>query len=169
MPRFLIKIAIAGEGGTGKTTLLHRWVDGVFLSDTRITIGTSFMVKNVSRNGKTFILQIWDLGGEERFRSILKEFVNGAAITLLVFDLSRVETFFRLDEWISLIRNGKCDNIVLVGTKSDLPQMVSDCEIEKIARTYNLLGPFKVSSKTGENVDVLFEYVVNLLSEIYSH
>ena len=168
VPTYVFKVCIAGEGGCGKTTLLHRWVEGVFLPDTKMTIGSSFMVKTVQYGDITMNLQIWDLGGEVRFRTFLPAFVKGARLTLLVFDITRYATFTRLPEWIRLIREeGGCENIILVGTKIDLIErrQVSAEEAFNFAQEQGLLGYAEVSSKTGQNVDELFNRVVEFLAE----
>ncbi|MEM2637140.1 MAG: Rab family GTPase [Candidatus Korarchaeota archaeon] len=165
MNRYIAKIAIAGEGGTGKTTLLHRWVDGIFIPDTKMTIGSSFMVKTLSFGDKSLLLQIWDLGGEKQFRNILKGFVQGAVVTLYTFSLNNYYSFYNAEEWITLIREGGCGNIVAVGTKADLPILVPDEEIKKLVEKNRLLGYFKVSSKTGENVEELFNFVAKTVAE----
>jgi len=73
-PRVL-KIITTGEGGVGKTTLLHRYVEGKFLADTRMTLGVEFFLKEIDLDGNKVLLQIWDFGGQERFRFLLKNYV----------------------------------------------------------------------------------------------
>ncbi len=65
--KFILKILTAGEGGVGKTTLLHRYVEGKFSADTKMTIGVEFFLKEVVIDGKQCTLQLWDFGGQERF------------------------------------------------------------------------------------------------------
>ncbi|GAH39257.1 unnamed protein product, partial [marine sediment metagenome] len=86
-PRVL-KIITTGEGGVGKTTLLHRYVEGIFLADTKMTLGVEFFLKELDLDGNKILLQIWDFGGQERFRFLLQNYIMGAKGALLLFDLT---------------------------------------------------------------------------------
>ncbi len=157
----IVKIFVAGEGGVGKTTLIKRYTEGRFVPDTLMTIGVEFAVKKLP-HFDDLTLQIWDLGGEDRFRFILPNYCRGASGGLLVFDLSRFLTFTNLDDWITLLRGvvPKAP-IILVGTKADLPNRAVDREqIEEYVDTHQLLSYIETSSKTGKNVDELFDFLV---------
>ena len=84
----VLKILTAGEGGVGKTTLLHKYIKGEFLADTKMTIGVEFFLKEMNVDGFDVILQLWDFGGQERFRFLLESYVTGARGALLMFDLT---------------------------------------------------------------------------------
>ena len=73
MKKYILKILLAGEGGVGKTTLLHRYVEGKFSAETRMTIGVEFFLKEVEIDSHYCTLQLWDFGGQERFRFLLEE------------------------------------------------------------------------------------------------
>ncbi len=93
MPKkYILKILTAGEGGVGKTTLLHRYVEGKFSGDTKMTIGVEFFLKEMELDGNQCTLQLWDFGGQERFRFLLDSYVMGAKGALLMFDLTRPMT-----------------------------------------------------------------------------
>ena len=72
MSRYIMKLITAGEGGVGKTTLLHRYVEGKYLEDTKMTIGVEFFVKELEFEDFEAVLQLWDFGGQERFRFTLE-------------------------------------------------------------------------------------------------
>ena len=74
----ILKVLTAGEGGVGKTTLLRRYVDGIFMADTRMTIGVEFFLKELTIEEKKITLQLWDFGGQERFRFLLESYAAGA-------------------------------------------------------------------------------------------
>ena len=90
------KIVVIGEGGVGKTTLLHRSVSNIFVDSTKMTIGSDFFMKKIEKidekNINQLNLLLWDFAGQERFRFILKDYVRGAEGVLLCFDLSRFPT-----------------------------------------------------------------------------
>jgi len=82
----VLKVLTGGDGGVGKTTLLHRYVEGKFSSETKMTIGVEFFLKELMIDDQKVLLQLWDFGGQERFRFLLKSYVIGARGALLMFD-----------------------------------------------------------------------------------
>ena len=156
----VFKVIVSGEGGVGKTTLLHRYVDGVFKADTRLTIGVEFQLKTIVVNGVQVILQIWDLGGQERFRFLLKNYVKGSKGAILMFDLTRPLTLVAIDNWIEICRDETPDlPILFLGSKADLADLIhlEESYILEFIEKYDFFDYLKVSSKTGLNVDRAFE------------
>ncbi len=160
MPKkFILKILTAGEGGVGKTTLLKRYVDGIFSEETKMTIGVEFFLKETEIDSKHCTLQLWDFGGQERFRFLLESYVLGAKGALLMFDLTRYQTLENLEQWVKIVRKGDPKlPILFLGTKLDLTDeiMVEDDYVQEFISQFSLLGFLKISSKTGENVHNAF-------------
>ncbi len=168
MKKFILKILTAGEGGVGKTTLLHRFVEGQFSAETKMTIGVEFFLKEVEFDGKQCTLQLWDFGGQERFRFLLESYVLGAKGALLMFDLTRPITLDNLEQWVNICRKGDPDlPILFVGTKTDLVDdlMVDDDYAEQFQEAFDLFDYLKISSKTGENVHRAFEMLTMRILE----
>ncbi|MFX1383459.1 MAG: Rab family GTPase [Promethearchaeota archaeon] len=160
------KIVTAGEGGTGKTTLLHRYINDCFKSDLKMTIGVDFFVKTIIHDDINHSLQIWDFGGQERFRFMMESYVMGAKGALLLIDLTRLGTLKHIDEWVQILRKFESNlPILLVGTKLDLEDKISidDDYALTFVEKYQFSGYLKISSKTGENVELTFD---TLLREI---
>ena len=86
MSKKIFKIITAGEGGVGKTTLLYRYVQGKFLTNTKATLGVDFFWKEFNTKDEQIDLQLWDFGGQKSFRHILKSYVSGANGALLLFE-----------------------------------------------------------------------------------
>ncbi|MBD3351755.1 MAG: GTP-binding protein [Candidatus Lokiarchaeota archaeon] len=168
--KFLFKIVLAGSGGCGKTSFVTRFTTGQFKIDTKMTIGVDFAVHylNIPERG-TVTLQIWDFGGEERFRTMLPSFCLGASGCLLFFDLMRPNTFYELDEWIQIIRNNtKNASIILLGSKYDLLESPDDLAIKTqdiidFIKEKSINGYLNVSSKSGLNVKKAFEKLTRLM------
>jgi small GTP-binding protein len=163
--QYIYKLVVAGEGGVGKTTLVIRYCEGIFKHDTRTTVGVGFASKEVKVEGERIKLQIWDFGGEERFRFILPQYCRGANAAILAFDTTRFQSLKNLPEWLDIVRSNAGDvPIVLVGTKVDVQEKrtVKSDEGEAFANKNRLEGYFDVSSKTGLNVDNVFEKVAEL-------
>jgi len=85
---YLFKFLVIGSAGTGKSCLLHQFIEGQFKEDSAHTIGVEFGSKIVPVGGKTVKLQIWDTAGQERFRSVTRSYYRGAAGALLVYDIA---------------------------------------------------------------------------------
>lgn len=167
---FTFKICIFGEGGVGKTTLTRRYLTGVFEGDTKITMGAEIFVKQIDLEEYRIVLQIWDFGGEEMFRFLLPAYAKGSNGAIYMFDLTRYITLNRTKEWLSIFSDGLTSEekgipILLVGGKLDLQDQiaVSQDEIDKLIKEYNLYKFVECSAKTGENVELLFEIMVRKL------
>jgi small GTP-binding protein len=161
----IMKVFLAGEGGVGKTTMVDRYVNGVFNPNTIMTIGTNFAVKRVQlSNGTDLTLQIWDLGGEQRFAFMIPQYIKGAEGGLLVFDTTRFTSYRNLPNWVKIIRDTVPDMpLILVGTKIDLENASLDEEMyRQFAEENNMVGVVLSSSKNGAGVDDAFGRLVSL-------
>ena len=160
MPKkFILKILTAGEGGVGKTTLLHRFVEGRFSAETKMTIGVEFFLKELDIDDQHCTLQLWDFGGQERFRFLLESYVLGAKGALLMFDLTRPLTLENLEQWVNICRkNDPKLPILFLGTKQDLVDQITvhDEFALSFKDEFQLFDYLRVSSKSGENVQKAF-------------
>jgi len=155
----VLKVLTAGEGGVGKTTLLHRYVEGKFSSETKMTIGVEFFLKELMIDDQKVLLQLWDFGGQERFRFLLKSYVIGARGALLMFDLTRAMTLEKIPEWVKICRRENPNlPILFLGSKADLAEdiNISKDYIMAYKEQFNLYDYLEVSSKTGKNVESAF-------------
>ena len=164
------KIMMLGDNSAAKTSLTIRFISGFFLEDLKLTIGVDFYSKTTSRNGKKVKLQIWDFGGEERFRFLLHQYCKGANAALFLYDITNRASLDHLPDWTQIIREHAGDiPIMMVGTNLDLNEHRTVTREEGIlaARIHNLAGYMEVSSKTGHNVDALFEKMTEILFTRY--
>lgn len=128
---YKVKLLLCGPAAVGKTSLIRRFVKSSFEADYKLTIGVDILTKDVtlSDTNEVATLSIWDVGGQKRFEFIRTTFYKGASGALLVFDLTRPETYTEVTEkWYNEILR-YCPNIptVLIGNKADL--------LEKLGRT----------------------------------
>ncbi|KAG3257897.1 hypothetical protein H1C71_027639 [Ictidomys tridecemlineatus] len=119
---FLFKFLVIGNAGTGKSCLLHQFIEKKFKDDSNHTIGVEFGSKIINVGGKYVKLQIWDTAGQERFRSVTRSYYRGAAGALLVYDITSRETYNALTNWLTDARMLASQSIVILlcGNKKDL-------------------------------------------------
>ena len=111
-----------GDSGVGKSNLLSRFTRNEFNLDTKSTIGVEFATRSIQVDAKTIKAQIWDTAGQERYRAITSAYYRGAVGALLVYDISKHQTYENVVRWLKELREHADSNIVimLVGNKSDL-------------------------------------------------
>ncbi|KAE8720128.1 GTP-binding protein YPTC4 [Hibiscus syriacus] len=156
---YLFKYIIIGDTGVGKSCLLLQFTDQRFQPVYDLTIGVEFGARLVSIDDRPIKLQIWDTAGQESFRSITRSYYRGAAGALLVYDITRRETFNHLMSWLADARqHGNPDMVVMVvGNKCDLAQRraVSKEDGEKFAKDNGLLF-LETSARTSQNAEEAF-------------
>eukprot|EP00877_Chromochloris_zofingiensis_P002886 jgi/Chrzof1/12599/Cz07g00150.t1 len=164
---YLFKYIIIGDTGVGKSCLLLQFTDKRFQPVHDLTIGVEFGARMINIDSKQIKLQIWDTAGQESFRSITRSYYRGAAGALLVYDITRRETFNHLASWLEDARQHANPNmtIMLIGNKSDLShrRAVSTEEGEQFAKEHGLIF-LETSARTAHNVEEAF---INTAREIY--
>ncbi|KAI8148703.1 ras family-domain-containing protein [Fennellomyces sp. T-0311] len=157
---YIIKYIIIGDTGVGKSCLLLQFTDKRFMPAHDLTIGVGFGTRFVTVNEQQIKLQIWDTAGQESFRTITRSYYRGAAGALLVYDITRRDTFKNLSTWLEDVRQHANPNtvIMVIGNKSDLEskRQVSREEGEAFARENNLFF-MEASAKSAENVEEAFQ------------
>lgn len=171
---YFFKVIVVGEGGVGKTTFINRYATKRFIEDTKLTIGASFYsFENKVNEYTTIKIQVWDFGGEKRFRFILPSYCKGSHGVIFAFELTRAASLWNLDDWFQLVNENTNNPVVLlIGTKADQIEETSskaltEAQIEDFRQQYDLSSDlfFKTSSKTGENVEHVFAKLADLLYE----
>ena len=162
--KFGFKLCVLGEGSVGKTTLVERITTGKFNESTKMTIGIDFSMINVNvavetKNTVNIDLQVWDLGGQDRFRFILPSYIQGADGGLLLYDVNWFPSEKNLPEWVNLWRENTIPGLPLyiVGTKMDLVAQTNlPIVTQRIIELKNDLGiekDFLISSKDGRMIE----------------
>jgi len=163
----LFKYIIVGDTAVGKSCLLLQFTDKRFQPVHDLTIGVEFGSRTLTIDDNQVKLQIWDTAGQEKFRSITRSYYRGAAGALLVYDITRHETFEHLTTWLEDCRKYSNSNIVimLIGNKCDLEnkRQVTKEEGEAFAKEHSLLF-LETSAKTAQNVEAAF---INTAKTIY--
>ena len=155
------KVVLVGESGVGKTSIITQFIDQTFQEDQQSTTGGTFSTKSViCDNGKTLKFEIWDTAGQERYRSLTKMFYKDANAAVLVYDITRKDSFEELQNyWSQQIKESSPPNIILAiaANKSDLINQEA-VEEEKAREFANELGAIFVSTTatTVESINELF-------------
>jgi small GTP-binding protein len=165
-------MTLLGEPNVGKSAF-NRYCSSRF--DTNLeqlheqVYGVSFAVKILKNINIEMTLVVWNFTGQDRYKSVQPHYMTGVSGVLLLFDLTRLETFNKLPDWIEFIK--KYDATVptfLVGTKADLfdQKDITDTGIENFVNSNGLHGYYEVSFKTGLNVESVIEKMAELM---YQH
>lgn len=159
-----IKLLTLGNSLVGKSSLIARFIENKFFDSYISTIGIDFFKKKVEIGDNEIDLQIYDSAGQEKYKSISKQYYHNSEGILLVFDLTSQESFVALDEWIEDLEKVEKDlPIVLVGNKSDLDDRdVSEEEINKIINDKKF-DYFETSALNGSNVNEAFMKLTELV------
>uniref|UniRef100_A0A183BK99 Ras-related protein Rab-43 n=1 Tax=Globodera pallida TaxID=36090 RepID=A0A183BK99_GLOPA len=172
---YLFKVVLIGDMGIGKTCVVQRFKNGTYIEKQGTTIGVDFTMKTLMVEGKRIKLQIWDTGGQERFRTITQSYYRSANGIILCYDLTCPESFMSLQRWIDDVSKFAVPNVakILVGTKADLVEeqgattassdRVDTLEAEQLCRAHAMLAHLEVSSKQNVNVDTIFHELAHHL------
>ena len=164
----IFKIILIGESGVGKSNSLSRYVNNYFSESSKSTVGVELGCKIEEINGTKVKVQIWDTAGQERYKSITQTYYKGAKGALIVYDISRKESFNSIDKWIGDLKEYGEENVcvILVGNKCDLENIrqVSQDEVSKKAEQYNI-GFCETSALSAKNIDTAFQMLIKKVSE----
>ena len=155
----MFRYIIVGDMAVGKSCILLQFTDHKFRHQHELTIGVEFGGKNIQVKDKTIKIQIWDTAGQEAFQAITRTYYKGAIGALLVYDITRKETFDHIIKWYNEVKlNGSKDICcILIGNKKDLEdqRQVKFEDGKRLAEEHNLLF-LETSAKTAENVQECF-------------
>ncbi|CAM8921169.1 unnamed protein product [Rhodiola kirilowii] len=160
---YLFKVVIIGDSAVGKSNLLSRYARNEFDANSKATIGVEFQTQIVEIDGKEVKAQIWDTAGQERFRAVTSAYYRGAFGALVVYDISRRNTFESVPRWLDELDTQSETTVakMLVGNKSDL-ESIRDVSMEEGRQLAEEKGLFfmETSALNSSNVRTAFEMVI---------
>jgi len=163
-PDYVYKLSLIGDGAVGKTSMVHRYVHGVFKADYKATIGTFISKKecNFDELDTSVKFIIWDLAGQEQFQRLWPDYLTDTRTGILVFDVTNKESFKNVKKWHEIITKVADPNVILilVGNKVDLSDSreVSTEEGIELAKELEIYY-METSVKSNENIDDVFEWI----------
>ncbi|CAM8887566.1 hypothetical protein QQ045_024674 [Rhodiola kirilowii] len=168
---YLFKVVLIGDSAVGKSNLLSRFARNEFYPSSKSTIGVEFQTQKMDINGKEIKAQIWDTAGQERFKAITSAYYRGAVGALVVYDITRRQTFDNVRKWLNELHTHSDMNVVtiLVGNKSDLKDArdVSTAEGKALAEAQGMFF-IETSALDSSNVVAAFQTVVKEIYNILS-
>jgi small GTP-binding protein len=124
------KLVVVGDIAVGKTTIINSLLGQKFKDNYEPSVGVDFFTKNIKFKGKNIKLQIWDSAGQEKYRSLIKNYIRGSSIIFIIYDIaSKLKLYkFKLDKnsfenvnhWLKFIRDIENCLVVICGNKLDL-------------------------------------------------
>ena len=167
------KVLLLGDSTVGKTCVLLKYTDKIFQETHMMTIGLDYRLKVMQlQSGKEIKLQIWDTAGQDRFRSITKNYYKGSHGIILIYDVTSLKTFENVKSWVSQIHEEISDKVViyLVANKIDMDDLRKVTKEEGIKLAEELAIPFiETSAKTGENIDNIFSDISERIDKVFGN
>ncbi|MCO5592204.1 hypothetical protein L7F22_046202 [Adiantum nelumboides] len=164
---YVFKVVLIGDSAVGKSQLLNRFARNEFTLDSKATIGVEFQTRTIVVDHKIIKAQIWDTAGQERYRAVTSAYYRGAVGAMLVYDITKRQTFDHIARWLEELRSHADNNIVimLVGNKTDLSTLraVTTEDAKEFAEKEGLFF-LETSALEATNVESSFLMV---LTEIY--
>jgi small GTP-binding protein len=166
---YFLKLALMGDGAVGKTSIRNRFMGRGFRTEHLMTIGADFATHDFNIDGNKVTFQIWDLAGQDTFRTVRARFFRGAMAGLCIFDVTRRDSFMNLTRWIEELwrNNGRgIVPIIVLGNKSDLrdgksvpveqAEKYSQAITQKTIKSGFSVHYLDTSAKTGQNINEAF-------------
>ena len=157
------KLLVVGDAGVGKTCLITRFVDDVFSSTCKSTIGVDFKATTIEMDGRPVQLQVWDTAGQERFRALTTSYYRGAHGVIMVYDVTDQSSFDHLTSWIKDVDlySGEEVTKLLIGNKDDNPalKVVDPDQAREFAKDHSMLF-MEASAMRSVNVNAAFKLLV---------
>ena len=164
----VFKMCVFGDSGVGKSTLVNRYITAKFDHDLKSTLGAAILMKFIETETLRVTLQIWDFAGEARFSSLLPSYALGSSAAIFMCDISNRDSITNIDKWLLTFNEGLNNQdpkfpLIVVGGKLDLEEKrsLNKEDIEAILTVRKEFNYLECSSKTGENVDLLFQTIVD--------
>ena len=168
--RAMFKISFLGNDGVGKTTLSTNYLNTFFDVDYKLTIGCEFSTKEITITGLKIEFQCWIIPVNERFKFFGSTYILGSRVIALMYDITNFNTLISLNELIRTIREDHPEiSIILVGNKLDLAEHrdVPKESVIAMAIENGLVACIEISSKTGENIEELFDLIAKIILKRY--
>ena len=158
-----IKVVFLGESYVGKTSLINRYISDKFNEEVMSTLAGTYSTKSIYYQNKEYFFNIWDTAGRQNYRSLNKIFLKDVNIIVLVYDITKKQSFLELQYWLDLILEDHPDAyLILVGNKDDLfiERKIKKSDGEKFANVIHSAFT-ETSAKDSHNWKAFLDNVFN--------
>ncbi len=167
---FKYRIVLLGDACVGKTSLMRRYTENAFDEEYKQTIGTTFATVDVQITDETgeqrnCKLVIWDMGGQDTYRELRRQFMKGAAGAIIAYDVTRPETYMAMNNWFASFREACPDApVIICANKVDLTgERIVPVEPGLMLRDWFQSEYYETSAKTGEQVTDVFRRMAQIV------
>lgn len=161
-----IKLVLLGDSGVGKTSIVTHYVSGSAANNVKPTIGAAFVTKEINVDGKSLELLIWDTAGQEVYRGLAPMYYRSALIAIIVFDVTRIQSYEAVSYWIKELKTNVDGNIIILvcGNKTDLDdqRVIESNTAQTMADGEGALYA-ETSATTGAGIERMFQLAVSKL------
>ena len=166
----IYKIITIGDSSVGKSSIIKRFIYNTFTEDTFTTIGMNMAIHKVTlKNGKIVNLKLVDTAGQERYKSLAKNYFTNSDGLLLVFDLNNSESFDNISGWVKQFEESKIKDVnipkYLIGNKNDLVCNVEENLIKNFLSNNKDFKYMSTSAKENKNIRELFQDIAEIIYE----
>ena len=165
-----VKVILLGDSGVGKSCIINRYINNAYDPNIESTLGSNACTKLVEKKNISYILNLWDTTGQEKYHSITNLFIKGSNIVILVYAINSLSSFEGLDFWYKSVQEkleGENYVLAVVGSKSDLieeeEEVVSEEEAKKFAKEKNSIFKLVSSKEDPEGINNLFDTLLDEL------
>ncbi|XP_032866536.2 ras-related protein Rab-31 isoform X2 [Tyto alba] len=160
------------DTGVGKSSIVCRFVQDHFDHNISPTIGASFMTKTVPCGNELHKFLIWDTAGQERFHSLAPMYYRGSAAAVIVYDITKQDSFHTLKKWVKELKEHGPENIVMAiaGNKCDLSD-IREVPVKDAKEYAESIGAIVVetSAKNAVNIEELFQGISRQIPPLDPH
>ena len=157
-----MRIIFLGDSGTGKTSIINRFINNKFDENLSSTPGINLSIKEIKiKDGNTITLKLLDTCGQEKYRALAKSYFRNADAVIFVFSINDKESFENIKNWINLFKENHSDEVYaplyIAGAKFDLEKKISNDMINQFKEEYKSFKYYETSAKDNNRINEIFE------------
>jgi small GTP-binding protein len=161
------KVVFLGTSGVGKTSIINFFMYSQFSNEHETTLGIDYFTKRVTVGDSRLSLQIWDTAGQEQYQSLIPNYIRGAHVAIIVYDVSRPDSFEAAKVWYTRViyERGDEAQCVFAGNKTDLEVRIEESVVKEFTDAHHIQH-IRMSAKHGTGIVEMFESLVREVAQV---